>query len=181
MIDINEFSKEQIHIADLMVSTIQGENPEIPYFKYHGPCTERDKIMIGKHGIYVFTVFQDVMLSTEMAQRYNCALNNNGSGAGATFRHLYPDKLKVGDVFYLGKVSSKTSSIYQRLRVHFGGASNTSTSGIKMQMPERNFLIGNLVVHTFLLDNEFKQNSKIIVDPIEKLLFSKLNPLAGYR
>lgn len=179
MINIAELHREQQHIAAQIIHAIQGMSCDIPYFTYLGPCIERNKSMIGRHGIYIFTVSEDIILTTEMARAYNCALDKNGKEVGAPFRIPYPPELRIGDVFYIGKVSGKNDSIYQRLGVHYGGITNNSTSGIKMQIPERKFIRGKLLVHPFLLDKQYTEISMIIADPVEKILHAKLKPITG--
>ena len=180
MIDLNELHNEQKQISDLIIQTIKGDTLScIPYFTYHGPCLERDEYMKGRHGIYIFTVSETIYVTSEMAKRYNNATNWDDSLVGASFNYPRPDILNVGDVFYLGKVSGKSDSIYQRLRVHYGPRTDSATNGIKMQMPERAFINGKLVVHTFFLDKKYKELRYIIIDPVEKILHNKLKPITG--
>ena len=56
MIDIRELHNEQESIADQIIKTIHGESETIPYFTYHGPYKDREWIMRGRRGVYIFTV-----------------------------------------------------------------------------------------------------------------------------
>ena len=181
MIDLYELQQEHREIADLIGKSLSGENPVIPYFIHKGPFFNRDSCMKARKGIYVFKVTKEIKLTKAMINRYNSARNWNSSLVGAGFNAPYPDRLNPGDVFYLGKVSSKTRSIYQRLKTHFGDCTDSATNGIKMKMPEREFVDGNLEVHTFFFDKQYEEVMQIIIDPVEKILHEKLRPITGGR
>ena len=63
MIDIRELHNEQESIADQIIKTIHGESETIPYFTYHGPYKDREWIMRGRRGVYIFTVTESVNMS----------------------------------------------------------------------------------------------------------------------
>ena len=50
-----------------------------------------------------------------------------------------------------------------------------------MKMPEREFVDGNLEVHTFFFDKQYEEVMQIIIDPVEKILYEKLRPITGGR
>ena len=114
-----------------------------------------------------------------MIREYNEATNWNGHLVGAGFNSSYPESLNPGNVFYLGKVSGKTDSIYRRLKIHFGDRTESATNGIKMKMPQRQFIDGKLEVHTFLFEKSYEEVMQIIIDPVEKILHEKLKPITG--
>ena len=64
---------------------------------------------------------------------------SGNTNVGAGFNKAYYSPITVGTVFYLGKSSSKTGSVFQRLKVHYGDRTDSATNGIKMRMPERSF------------------------------------------
>ena len=77
MIDIRELHNEQESIADQIIKTIHGESETIPYFTYHGPYKDREWIMRGRRGVYIFTVTESVDITSEMIRMYNEASNYN--------------------------------------------------------------------------------------------------------
>ena len=164
-------------MADAIIQTIHGEIVAIPSFEYIGTFLTRDDVPRGRKGLYVFAAIDEIPLTREMITRYNAALNWDNSGVGAPFNLPYPERINPGDVFYLGKASGKQDSVYQRLRVHFGDRTDSATNGIKMKMPERNFVDGKLTVHIFF----FEKNNPdwYIIDAVEKLLHQKLRPITG--
>ncbi|MBR3311633.1 MAG: hypothetical protein IKG15_07450 [Solobacterium sp.] len=79
----------------------------------------------------------------------------------------------------MGKVSGKTGSIYQRLKVHFGDKTDSATNGIKMKMAERKLINNKLEVHVFVLDKQYEEVRLVIIDPVEKILHQLLKPATG--
>ena len=169
--------KELISIRDSIITNLDGNKEPINCFEYIGAFNSRECIPKGRQGIYIFKASESVMLTREMIVKYNEAMNWDHSLVGAGFKNTFLQQIKTGDVFYVGKVSGKNKSIYQRLKVHFGGRTESHTNGIKMDMPERQFIKGKLLVHIFLFDKGNEQT--YIIEAVEKLLHESLHPLTG--
>ena len=139
-------------IVDAIISCLRGNIIKIPYFEYIGAFQSRDSVPKSRKGIYIFTAYEEISLSRKKIQQYNEAKNWNGTYVGAGFNYPFPDTIHVGDVYYLGKVTGKHNSIYQRLKIHFGDRTDCATNGIKMKMTARNFVDRKLIVHVFLFE-----------------------------
>lgn len=164
-------------IADAIIANLNGQTVPIPHFEYIGVFDSRDNVPVGRKGIYIFTVSEEITLSREMYYQYNNAQNWNSTNVGAGFNRAYYSPITVGTVFYLGKSSAKTGSVFQRLKVHFGDRTDSATNGIKMRMPERSFVNGKLRVHVFLFEKG--NDDRYIIDVVEKKLHEKLRPITG--
>ena len=170
-IDFNAIAKD-------IVSTINGKQMPILYFKYIGSFMSEKDVPKGCNGIYIFTLTEDIKLTDNMRKEYNSATNWNNSYVGANINFPYPDEMRTGAVFYVGKTSGKQSSVYKRLKTHFGDRTESATNGIKMKMPERKFLDGKLCAHVFLFEEKDKKYN-FIIDGVEKELHFILKPIAG--
>ena len=78
MIDIRELHNEQESIADQIIKTIHGESERIPYFTYHGPYKDREWIMRGRRGVYIFTVTESVNMSRDAKNENSVSQGENG-------------------------------------------------------------------------------------------------------
>ena len=164
-------------ITTAIISCINGVSVPIELFEYAGCFSSREDVPKGRKGIYVFTVTKEVPLSKEMIRDYNNAMNWNNTAVGAGFNNPCLDCLHPGDVYYLGKVASKSNSVYQRLKVHFGGRTDSATNGIKMKMPERHFIDGKLVVQVFFFEKG--NEDYYVINEVEKRLHERLCPKTG--
>ena len=91
-------------------------------------CVEDRKPLLGKHGIYVFVLTEDVTLSCEETRKWNLEVS------GASFFQCEEKEMKKGDCFYLGSCISE--SLYVRMGHHY--AANGSATGLKLSHPARN-------------------------------------------
>lgn len=153
----NEFFSDIIKISNYDVNS--------------NPSGDLRKSLRGRHGVYVFALNNNMIISTEETQKYN----KNYSGAG--FRYCKDYNLKKGQHFYQGSATSQ--SLLSRINKHY--SSYAQESSMKLNCDNRIFMKDKLVLYVFPIKKEFEriEGHKNIIKIIEKKLHERFPAITG--
>lgn len=116
-------------------------------------------------GVYVFMMIKNTPVNKFNAVNYGAKTNNNLNGT------TFP----VSKCFYLGK---SENSLLERLKEHLTKSSSTTYS-LKLNDVNRQHVLGNISLYTFVLRNEYLDYKKIILSVVESFLHDSLAPMVG--
>lgn len=128
-------------------------------------CTAKENDI----GIYVF-----MMIKTTPVDFNSLCFNDTKYGA-KTNRNLSSTSFLVGDCLYLGKSETGISA---RVAEHMNPTS-TTTYSLRLNAMERQHVINNVGIYTFVLKKEYEKYKKLILPVVEGYLHDNLHPKVG--
>lgn len=128
------------------------------------------KKLIGKYGIYIFVLTEDVMISSEEFARYQ-------SISGARIKERIEGETVFFEEQCLYTGSSIRNSLYVRINQHFNN--KIKPAALHIGHRNRNVFMGKTVVYAFPIKKEFYEYLKIIVPQLETYMHEQFCPIAG--
>ena len=129
----------------------------------------RPRNLIGKKGIYVFEISQDVPLTREQVRAWSVRCK------GAGFNNWDQGDLKKGDILYVGSCVSE--SLYTRIRQHF--LINTTVTSLQLGHSDRKMVYNSVKVYAYPIKNGYEAYYRYIIPQVEKKLHKDFEPKAG--
>ena len=139
------------------------------------PNDNEAKKIKGRHGIYIFLLTDDVVITKEQVEGYN-------SLVGAKLKKEFWGKDGCGQYIinmclYTGSCINK--SLYSRLREHFGVIGSANTACLHIESPERRFLKGKVIVYAFPIRKQYEDHLRVIIPALEHQMHEQFCPIAG--